>query len=106
MLGAVDTMAHRGPTQNDNIAQQGRLEMERGLAHLRGSKYPQDHALGASSTHAHEAPLSHSSTTTGAIGESPVNYPKTQGNTSASIGAAPGPTNLNTKGLWAKHHAG
>ncbi|KAH9487428.1 hypothetical protein JR316_0001503 [Psilocybe cubensis] len=100
MLGAVDTMVHRGPTTNDDIAQQGRLEMERGLAHLRG---PQHHPLGASSTHAREAPLSHSSTTTGVAGETPGTY----GKTSSSIEATPGPTNTSFKGgetTYPSHH--
>jgi len=38
VLGAVDTMGKKGPTKNDVIAKEGRLEMERGLANLRGSK--------------------------------------------------------------------
>ncbi|KDR72637.1 hypothetical protein GALMADRAFT_228909 [Galerina marginata CBS 339.88] len=37
MLGAVDTMSKKGPTKNDEIAREGRLEMERGLAKLRGT---------------------------------------------------------------------
>ncbi|KAF8959846.1 hypothetical protein BDZ97DRAFT_1373681 [Flammula alnicola] len=38
MLGAVDTMGHKGPTTNDEIATQGRLEMERGLANMKGTQ--------------------------------------------------------------------
>lgn len=37
-VGAVDTLAQDKSSPNDDIAQQGRLEMERGLAHLRSSK--------------------------------------------------------------------
>lgn len=100
-LGAVDTMGHRGPTQNDDIAQQGRLEMERGLAHLRGSKprVPMEgHSFGTSTVQTHEPSLSHPSTITGASGESQVNHPMTQGNAPASYEAGPGPTNPNSAG--------
>ncbi|KAF8999644.1 hypothetical protein BDQ17DRAFT_745382 [Cyathus striatus] len=34
-LGAVDTMGHNGLTKNDEIARQGRLETQRGMAHLK-----------------------------------------------------------------------
>lgn len=37
VLGAVDTMAKKGPTKNDEIARQGRLEMERGLGNMKGT---------------------------------------------------------------------
>jgi len=36
LLGAVDTMSHEGMSKNDEIARQGRLEMERGMANMRG----------------------------------------------------------------------
>ncbi|CAA7266446.1 unnamed protein product [Cyclocybe aegerita] len=37
MLGAVDTVgSHGGYSKNDEIARQGRLELERGLAHVKG----------------------------------------------------------------------
>ncbi len=36
VLGAVDTMTKEGPSKNDEIARHGRLEMEGGLANIKG----------------------------------------------------------------------
>ncbi|KAF5312224.1 hypothetical protein D9619_003771 [Psilocybe cf. subviscida] len=36
LLGAVDTVMKNGPTQNDEVARQGRLEVERGMAKMKG----------------------------------------------------------------------
>lgn len=47
-LGVVDTLGSTGATKNDEVARQGRLEMERGLGNMRGSNAPQ--TLGPSST--------------------------------------------------------
>ncbi|KAF9561489.1 hypothetical protein CPC08DRAFT_707318 [Agrocybe pediades] len=49
-MGALDTMGHEGLTKNDEIARQGRLEMERGLANLKGSKAVSQTGYGTTGT--------------------------------------------------------
>lgn len=43
LLGAVDTVTNEGPTKNDEIARHGRLEMERGLANMKGHHHQPSH---------------------------------------------------------------
>jgi len=61
LLGAVDTMVRKGPTQNDEIARQGRLEVELGMAKMKGQTTASTTAYGngtpaAGSNTAYSAP--------------------------------------------------
>ena len=53
MLGAVDTVAKEGPSKNDEIARHGRLEMEGGLANIKGRHY--DHPSHLQPTNVHDS---------------------------------------------------